>query len=107
MENVAPFVVAIVFILTAGGVALLRPLTRRLGDLLEAMAAARRDPGVREELARIREVQEILSERLTLMEERQEFTDALLRSPDRDRPRLDPARERPPRARLPANDEAR
>jgi hypothetical protein len=73
----------IVLILTTGGVILLRPLTRKLGDLLEAMAAERRDPILREELARLREMNDMLSERLALLEEKQEFTEALLKSAER------------------------
>jgi hypothetical protein len=76
-------VVLVVMTLTVGGVLLLRPISRRLGDLFEAMAAERRDSGVKDELARLREMNEIMSERLALLEERQEFTDALLRSPER------------------------
>lgn len=82
-EVIAPMMMMIVLILTVGGVVLLRPLSKRLADLLEVMAIERRDPGLKEELARVREMQELLSERLTLLEERQEFTDALLRNPDR------------------------
>jgi hypothetical protein len=81
-EMIAPMVVGVVLILTTGGVILLRPLSRRLGDLLEAMAAERRDPGVRDELARVRESVDVLGERFALIEERQEFTDALLRNPE-------------------------
>jgi hypothetical protein len=77
-------VVLVVLIVTTGGVALLRPLSRRLGDLFEAMAADRRDPvGLKDELARLRELNDIMSERLTLLEEKQEFTEALLRNPER------------------------
>jgi hypothetical protein len=82
-EWVMPMVVSVTFILTTGGVILLRPLSRRLGALLEAMAQERRDPGLKDELVRIREMNEIMSERLTLLEERQEFTENLLKSPDR------------------------
>lgn len=82
-EFVMPMVVSVVFILTVGGVILLRPISRRLGDLLEAMAAERRDPGLKEELVRLREINESLSERLALLEEKQEFTEALLKNAER------------------------
>jgi hypothetical protein len=76
--------IPITFFLTTGAVLLFRPITKRLGLLLEAMAKERQNPAFREdlkeELARVREMQELLSDRLALMEERQEFTDQLLRS---------------------------
>lgn len=84
-EFIAPMVMSVVFIITTGAVILLRPLSRRLGDLLEVMAAERKDPQLKEELAKVRELQEILSERLALLEERQEFTDALLRGGEKQR----------------------
>jgi hypothetical protein len=82
-EVIAPMAMLIVLILTTGGVVLLRPLTRQLGNLLEAMAAERRDPGLKDELERLREMNEIMSERLALLEEKQEFTEALLKSGER------------------------
>jgi hypothetical protein len=81
-EFLAPMAVAIVLIVTTGLVVLLRPLSKRLGELLEVMVAERREPQLGQELARVRELQELLGERLTLMEERQEFMDQLLRSPE-------------------------
>ena len=82
--------IAITFILTTGGVILLRPLSKRLGDLLEAMALERRNPRLREEVLRMHDLVENLNARLALMEERQDFTDSLLRSSDR--ARLEPPR---------------
>ena len=82
-EFIMPMVVSVVFILTVGGVILLRPISRRLADLLEAMAAERRDPALKEELMRLREINESLSERLALLEEKQEFTEALLENAER------------------------
>jgi hypothetical protein len=82
-EVIAPMVMLIVLILTTGGVILLRPLTKQLGNLLEAMAAERRDPALKEELTRLREMNDIMSERLTLLEEKQEFTEALLKNAER------------------------
>ena len=37
VEDIAPFVVAITLILTVGGVAILRPISKRAGDLLASM----------------------------------------------------------------------
>ena len=80
-ELVGPMIVAIVLILTIGGVTLLRPLSHRLSDLLEAMADERRNPPELDRtLHRIRDSLESMDARLTLLEERQDFTEELLRS---------------------------
>jgi len=91
MEMIAPMVVGVVFMLTTGGVILLRPLSKRLADLLEVMASERRDPALREELTRARELNDSLGERLARLEERQDFTDRLLRGGDRPRMEHEPA----------------
>jgi len=78
--DVAPMVVGLTLIVVTGGVLVLRPLARRLGDYLETLIASRRaeqslprDPRLQESLDR-------LEERLRLVEERQDFTDAMLAS---------------------------
>ena len=83
LEILAPMVVAVVLILTVGGVVLLRPLSRRLGELLEAMAREREQPRLADEVERLREVMEAMSGRLALLEERVDFTDSLLADPER------------------------
>ena len=85
LQVIAPMLVAIILILTVGGVVLLRPLSKRLGELLEAMARERERPQLGQEMERLREVLETMSGRLALLEERQDFTDALLADPDRRR----------------------
>lgn len=77
-EVVAPMIVAIVFILTVGGVMVLRPIAKRLGTLLEVMAQRKGALTDDEEASRLREVVESMSRRLALMEERQDFTERLL-----------------------------
>ena len=99
-EVVAPMFVAVVFIVTSGTVILLRPLSKRLGNLLEVMATERRNPPLAsEEVSRLRDTIETLEGRLTLMEERQEFTDQLLRSAEAGL--LGPASTEPRPARRP------
>jgi hypothetical protein len=81
LEIMAPMAVAIVLILTVGGVAILRPIAKRAGELLEAMAAEKRDPKrVVDETRRVVELLETLNARIERIEERQEFTDSLLGS---------------------------
>ena len=75
--------VAIIFILTVGGVILLKPIASKLGLLLEAMARERNEPRTAVELERIRDLLETMNGRLSLVEERQDFTEALLADPER------------------------
>lgn len=91
-EVVAPMIVAIVFILTVGGVMVLRPIAKRLGTLLEVMAQRKGALADDEEAPRLREVVESMSRRLALMEERQDFTERLL-----ERESGAPADEPPPK----------
>jgi len=88
LETLAPLIFAIVLTLTIGGVILLKPIANKLGTLLEAMAKEKREPRLTEELVHIRDLLETMTGRLALLEERQDFTDALLNDPDRQRIRL-------------------
>lgn len=76
-EVIAPMVVLIVLSLTVGGVLILRPIAKRLGVLLEAMA---KEKGVSpsHDTIRFREEVETLRTRLELLEDRQDFTEGLL-----------------------------
>ena len=82
-EFIAPMLVGIVFIITMGGVLLLRPVAKRAGALLEAMAqertarltAAARPP---QEVDRLRDEVETLQARLEQLEARQDFTEGLM-----------------------------
>jgi hypothetical protein len=76
--------IPIALFVSAAAVAILRPLTTRVGKLLEAMArertAALRPPSDDPDSARLRSVIEHLGRRLDLMEERLDFTERLLSS---------------------------
>jgi hypothetical protein len=76
-------IVMVTLILTTGGVILLRPISRRLGELLHALAQEKLAPSERKELAQVRELVSTVESRLSLLEERQNFTEALLDSDDR------------------------
>lgn len=95
--NIAPMVVMVVATLTTGGVIILRPLSKRVSDLLEVYARDK-GAGVERELRQTRELVETLDARLRLMEERQDFTEKLMAAGDRPpemlpagNPRNDPA----------------
>lgn len=77
-DNIAPMVVALALILTTGGVIVLRPISKRLGDLLQVLAQQKRDLPPEHEIVRLREGMSRLEARLSLLEERQSFTDSLL-----------------------------
>ena len=71
-------------IVTTGGVLIFRPLSKRLGTLLEVMTqqklrAANADP---HDSVRIRELLTSIDSRLTLLEERQDFAEALISAGD-------------------------
>ena len=96
MDDIAPMLVAITLILTAGGVAILRPLTKRVGELLEIMAKEKRQPRqAPPETQRMVELMESMHTRLERLEERQDFTDSLL-APGRDGRTLPRARSESP-----------
>ena len=85
MEELIP----ITLFLTVGAVAILRPLTSRLGKLLEVMARERtpalRNPAEDADSQRLRALLEHVSRRLDLMEERLDFTERLLSAAREDR----------------------
>jgi hypothetical protein len=60
-------------------------MSKRLGDLLEAMARERQQPQVGEQLERVHDILDTIQGRLALLEERQDFTDQLLNDPERRR----------------------
>ena len=79
-SSIAPMIVMVTAILTTGGVLIFRPISKRLGVLLEVMTqqklkAAATDPA---EMARIRELLSSIDGRLNLLEERQDFAEALM-----------------------------
>jgi hypothetical protein len=88
LEIIAPLILGVLLIITVGGVILLKPISNKLGHLLEAMAKERQLPRAGEELGHIREILETMNGRLSLLEERQDFTEALLADPDRRGKRL-------------------
>lgn len=79
-DVIAPMVVMIVMTLTIGGVLILRPIAKRLGDLIDVMIREKQAPRPEPvaELARVREIVESIDARLSLLEERQDFTESLL-----------------------------
>ncbi len=81
-EFIAPMVMMIVLTLTIGGVVLLRPIAKRLGEIAELLLREKRE-GASGELQRIGDLLETVSARMALLEERQDFTERLLESPDR------------------------
>lgn len=96
-NNVAPMIVPVVFIVTTGGVLLLRPIARRLGDILELMAREKQE-GLQNDVGHIRDLLETMNGRLQLLEERQDFTERLLTGGQEGRPATRPE-ELPPRSR--------
>ena len=76
-EFIAPMIVSIVLIVTVGGVFLLRPIAKRLGALLDVMVLEKtRTTSV--DNRRLGETMDTINDRLTLIEERQDFTERLI-----------------------------
>jgi hypothetical protein len=92
-DLIAPMVVAIVLIVTAGGVAILRPIAKRVSELLELYARDRQS-GIEGDVNQMRELLETMNARLQLMEERQDFTERLLSSGS-EAPAREPRRNAP------------
>lgn len=84
-SDLAPFMLAMTLILCTAGVIILRPLTKRLGDSIEARhrerAAQSQLPSA--EIDRLTEVVSRLTDRIESLEERQEFAERLLDSLER------------------------
>ena len=76
-EFIAPMIVSVVLILTVGGVALLRPVAKRLGALLDVMVLEKTRSSKAGD-GRLVESIETLNDRLSLLEERQDFTERLI-----------------------------
>lgn len=91
-DAVAPMIVFVTGIVTAGGVLVLRPISKRLADLLAVMAQQKREGSSELEAARLREVVSSLESRLALLEERQNFSESLLASSPRHQPLQAPPR---------------
>lgn len=81
-DILAPLIISVVLTLTVGGVLLLRPIAKRLGDIAELMLREKKG-GTESELRRMGDLLETVSARMGLLEERQDFTERLLETPDR------------------------
>ena len=77
-EFLAPMIVMVTLIITTGGVVLLRPLTKRLVELLEVTTREKSNPRVQGDSEVIRDLLETMNSRLALLEERQDFAERLL-----------------------------
>jgi len=82
-DLIAPMVVSIVLFITVGGVLVLRPIAKRVGDLLEIYARDRQD-GLQGDVHQVRDLLETMNARLQLIEERQDFTERLLTGAKKD-----------------------
>jgi hypothetical protein len=88
-DIIGPMIAMIVFFLTVGGVLVLRPIAKRLGDIAELMLREKQE-GAQGELRRMADLLETVSARMGLLEERQDFTERLLASPEREEDAAEP-----------------
>ena len=76
-EFIAPVLVTTVLSITIGGVMVLRPIAKRVGDLIELYVRERQD-GLQGNIHHTRDLLETMNARLQLLEDRQDFTERLL-----------------------------
>ncbi len=76
-DQIAPMIVGVVFIVTTGAVVILRPIAKRLTDLIE-LYTRDKQTGIQGDVQHIRDLLESMNARLQLMEERQDFAEKLL-----------------------------
>ncbi len=67
-EILAPLILTVVLTLTVGGVLLLRPIAKRLGDIAELMLREKQG-GTERELRRMGDLLETVDARMTLLED--------------------------------------
>lgn len=84
-DAVAPMVLGVTLFVVTGGVLVFRPLAKRIGDYLEMLIENRRAEQRLPPDRRLIETLERVEERLRLLEERQDFTDAMLASGEKRR----------------------
>jgi hypothetical protein len=87
-SDLAPLIIGVAITLAVAGVLILRPLTKRLGDLIEATARDRRLQVKDEALQRLTHVVGQLADRIEHLEERQDFAEQVLAS--HEQPRSEP-----------------
>ena len=86
-SDVAPAMLGMTFIIVTGGVILLRPFMKRIAMYLEVLAEEKRRaveaPAPQPDTERILAALEQLDDRMSRLEERQQFTDQLLSTRER------------------------
>ena len=76
--------VPITAIVTTGAVLIIRPISTKLGGLIEVMTQERKQRSVpAADMARVRDLLGAIDNRLSLLEERQDFAEALISTGDR------------------------
>jgi hypothetical protein len=87
--DVLPVVLGMTLMLCTAGVLILRPLTKRLGDLIETRTRERQAQAQigPQELDRLADVVGRLTDRIESLEERQDFSERLLASLERPEPK--------------------
>lgn len=82
-EFIAPMVMGVTAFISVAAVLIFRPLTKRLGDLIEAISRDRQAKLSDENAQRVISIVEQLGDRIEQIEERLDFTERMLASTDR------------------------
>lgn len=90
-EFIGPMVASATLFLSVAAVLIFRPLTKRLGELIDVTSRNKQAQLSQQELGRVTELVERLADRLERLEERQDFAERMLSTLERptERPRLD------------------
>ena len=89
-DAIAPLVALMTICFSVAGVLVLRPISKRIGDLLGAMAQERKGGRTSEvEVAQLRATLESVNASMSLLEDRLDFTERLLSSGKRERDPVD------------------
>ncbi len=82
-EFIAPMVTVVALFVSVAGVLIFRPLTKRLGELIDVTSRNKQTQLSQEELSRVTELVERLADRIERLEDRQDFAERILTSLER------------------------
>jgi hypothetical protein len=77
-EILAPVIFGMTLVLSTAAVFILRPLTKRLGELIETTSRNKQAPLSSEDVAKLTDVVGRLADRMESLEERQDFSESIL-----------------------------
>ena len=77
-EVIAPMIFGLTIVLSTAAVLIIRPLTKRLGELIENTSRNRQAPLSSEDVSKLTDAVGRLTDRIESLEERQDFSESML-----------------------------